>query len=96
MCNDVMCASCGMHTQASLPPYVYVACQELLMDVLFVQAKQYLSKLTASHFSTLNMDFSNRNMLKWILIAMHNDNKANCNENFRICAEEPVVPLYKQ
>ena len=26
-------------------------------------------------------------------IAMHNENKANCNENFRICAEEPVAPL---
>ena len=24
------------------------------MDVLFAQAKQYLSKLAASHFSTLN------------------------------------------
>ena len=96
MCNDVMCASHGMHTQASWPPYVYVAHQELLMDVLFVQAKQYLSKFTASHFNTLNMDFANRNMLKWILIAMHNENKANCNENFRICAEESIAPLYKQ
>ena len=65
------------------------------MDVLFLQAKQYLSELTASYFSTLNMDFANRNMLKRILIAMLNENKADCNENFRICAEEPVAPLYK-
>ena len=27
---------------------------------------------------------------------MHNENKADCNEKFRICAEEPVEPLYKQ
>ena len=29
-------------------------------------------------------------------IAMHNENKADSNENFRICAEEPVAPLYKR
>ena len=65
------------------------------MDMPFAQAEQYLSKLTASHFNTLNMKFANRNMLKRILIAMHNENKADCNENFRICAEEPIAPLYK-
>ena len=65
------------------------------MDVLFVQAEQYLSKITPSHFSTLNMDFANWNTLKRILIAMLNENKADWNENFRICAEEPVAPLYK-
>ena len=65
------------------------------MNMPFTQAEQYLSKLTASHFSTLNMDFSNWNMLKRIVIAMLNENKADCNENFRICAEEPVTPLYK-
>ena len=85
----------GMCTQASRSPYVYMARQELLMDVPFVQAEQYLSKLTASHFSTLNTKIANQNMLKRILIAMHNENKANCNENFRICAEEPIAPLYK-
>ena len=65
------------------------------MDVPFMQAKRYLSKLTASHFSTLNMKFANQNMLKRILIAMLNENKDDWNENFRICAEEPVAPLYK-
>ena len=30
------CASCGMHMQASRPPYVYMVHQELLMDVPFV------------------------------------------------------------
>ena len=64
------------------------------MDVLFTQAEGYLSKLSASHFGTLNMKFANQNMLERILVAMHNENKADCNENFRICAEEPIAPLY--
>ena len=83
-----------MRTQASQLPDVYMAHQELLMDVPFAQAEQYLSKLTASHFGTLNTRFANQNVLERILIAMHNENKANCDENFRICAEEPVAPLY--
>ena len=58
------------------------------MDVLFMQTERYLPKITASHFGTQNMKFANRNMVERILIAMHNENKANCNENFRICAEE--------
>ena len=82
------------HTQAG-HPYVNVAHQKLLMDMPFVPAKLYLRKLTASHFSTQNMKIANQNMLKRILIAMHNENKADCNENFRICAEESVAPLYK-
>ena len=96
MCSDIMRALCGARMQASQPPYVYVVYQELLMDMLFTQATQYLSKLTASHYSTLNVDFANQNMLERILIAMLNENKADWNENFRICAEEPVAPLYKQ
>ena len=63
------------------------------MDMLFTQAESYLSILIASHFSTLNTKIANQNMLERILIAMHNENKANCNENFRICAEEPIAPL---
>ena len=66
------------------------------MDMPFVQAKQYLSKLTTSHFSTLNTKFANQNVLKRVLIAMLNKNMADLNENFRICAEEPAAPLYKQ
>ena len=66
------------------------------MDMPFVQAEQYLSKITASHFSTLNMKIANQNALKRILIAMLNKNKADSNENFRICAEEPVARLHKQ
>ena len=95
-CDDVMCTLCSARMQASWLPYVYVACQELLMEVLFMQAKLYLSKLTASHFTTLNTDFANWNVLKRIPIAMLNENKADCNENFRICAEKPVAPLYKR
>ena len=66
------------------------------MDVQFVQAERYLSKLTTSHFSTLNTKFANQNMLKRILIAMLNENKADSNENFKICTEEPIAPLYKR
>ena len=65
------------------------------MDVLFMQAEQYLSKLTASHFSTLNTKITNQNVLKRVLIAMLNENMAESNENFGICSEESVAPLYK-
>ena len=64
------------------------------MDMPFAQAKLYLSKLTTSHFSTLNTEIANQNVLKRILIVMCNENQADSNENFRICAEEPVAPLY--
>ena len=39
--------SCVHHAarmQASRPPYVYMARQELLMDVPFTQAEQYLER----------------------------------------------------
>ena len=65
------------------------------MDMLFAQAEQYLYKLAASHFSTLNMKIANQNMLKRILIAMLNENKADSNENFKICSEEPIATPYK-
>ena len=89
------CMHPATHTcrAASWLPYVYMAYQNLLMDMPFTQAEQCISKITTSHFSTLNIKISNQNMLKRILIAMHNKNKADCNENFRICAEEPVAPL---
>ena len=65
------------------------------MDMPFAQAKLYLSKITTSHFSTLNTKITNQNMLKRILIAMLNENMAKSNENFSIGAEEPIAPLYK-
>ena len=65
------------------------------MDMPFTQAELYLSQLTASHFSILNTKIANQNVLERILIAMHNENTAKSNENFRMGAEEPVPPLYK-
>ena len=65
------------------------------MDVPFTQANQYLSKITASHFSTLNMKISNQNVLKRILIVMLNESKADSYENFMICAEEPIVGIIR-
>ena len=95
-CAVMSCAHCAAHAHRQAGhPYVYMACQKLLMDMPFAPAKLYLSKLTTSHFSTLNTKIANQNMLKRILIAMHNKDKADCNENFRICAEEPIGPLYK-
>ena len=91
------CMYCTVHTQSQAGHlYVNVVHQKLLMDMPFMPAKLYLIKLTTSHFSTLNMKIANQNMLKTILIAMHNENKADYNENFRICAEESIGPLYKQ
>ena len=64
-------------------------------DVPFTQAKLYLTKITASHFNTLNMKIANQNVLERILTAMLNENTAVSNENFRICSEESIAPLYK-
>ena len=50
-------------------PYENMARQKLLMDTVFMPAKQYLIKLTTSHFSTPNMRIANQNILKMILIA---------------------------
>ena len=82
--------------EVSRPPYVYMTCLELLMGMPFAQAEQHLRKLTASHFSTLNVDFASQNVLERIPIAMLNENKANWNANLRICAEEPIAHLYRQ
>ena len=54
------------------------------MDMPFVQAKLYLTKLTASHFNTLNIKITNQNVLERILIAMLNENMAVSNESFRV------------
>ena len=95
-CAVTSCTHCVVHTyRQTSHPYENLACQKLLMDMLFAPANLYLIKLTASHFSTLNTRIANQNMLKMILIAMHNENNADYNENFRICAEEFVGPLYK-
>ena len=88
-------ASHSSRMPAHQPPKLYVVHQDLLMDMPFAQAELYLSKITASHFSTLNTKITNQNMLKRILIAMLNENMAKSNENFSIGAEETIAPLYK-
>ena len=72
-CAVMSCVHCVAHAcrQAGCP-YVNVVYQKLPMDMQFIPAKLYLTKLTASHFSTLNMKIANQNVLKMILIAMHN------------------------
>ena len=94
MCYDIMWTSCGACMQASQPPLLICGMQEINY-LLFMPAEQHLLKLTISHFNTLNMKIANQNMLKRILIAMQDEHKANCNENFRICSEESIGPLYK-
>ena len=95
-CAVMSCAHHMAHARRQAGhPYINMVCQKLLMDMPCAPAEQYLSKITASHFSTLNTKIANRNMLERILIAVHNENEADCNENFRICAEEPIAPLYK-
>ena len=54
------------------------------MCLPFMQAKGLLLKLTTSHFNSLNTKYVNETMMKRILITMHDEKKANSNENFRI------------
>ena len=95
-CALTSCAHRTVHAcRQAICPYINVAHQKLLMDMPCTPAERYLSKLTTSHLSTLNTKIANQNMLKRVLFAMHNENEADCNENLRICAEEPIAPLYK-
>ena len=52
-----MHTSHGAHMQASRPPYVYVVCQELLMDMPFVQAKSISIKI--NHFTFWHPKYEN-------------------------------------
>ena len=64
-CAVMSCAHCMVHAcRQAGPPYVNVAHQELLMDMLFIQDELYLMKLTTPHFSTLNTRIGNQNVLK--------------------------------
>ena len=95
-CAVMSCMHCAVHAHRQAGhPYENVVCQKLHMDTPFMPAELYLIKLASSHSSTLNTRIANQNVLKAIPIAMHSENKANYNENFRICAEESVGPLYK-
>ena len=84
----------GMHTGKLATP-MYMWCARNYLWTCHSCQLNYLSKLTTSHFGTQNMRIANQNVLKRILIAMHNENKADCNENFRICEEEHMGPLHK-
>ena len=96
-CAVTSCVHCATHAHRQASHlYETVAPQKLLIILLFMPAKLYLSKLTASHFSTSNMRIRNQNVLKIFLIAMDDENKPDCNENHWICTEESVGPLYKQ
>ena len=89
-------ACIAWHAHAGKPPTLCICVTpEITYGHAIHPSQTILSKLTASHFGTQNMRIANQNVLKRILIAMLNENKANGNENFRICAEEPVGPLYK-
>ena len=74
-------------------PYDYMACQKLLIDLPFMPAEKYLSKLTASHFNTLNMQIANQNMLEMLLIARRNGNKADCNFIYYLFQEKSKNPI---
>ena len=91
------CAHCVAHARRQVRhPYINVAHQKLLMDMLWVPAELYLSKFTSTHFSTLHTKIANQNVLKRIPIAMHNETETDFNKNLRICAEEPVASLSKR
>ena len=54
-CAVTSCAHRAVHAHRQADhPYVYVVHQKLLMNMPFVPAELYLSKLTTSHFGTLN------------------------------------------
>ena len=75
--NDVIHASCAMCVPASqLSQGIYDA-PILLIGIPFMPTKGHLLKLTTSHFCTQNNENAKQNMMKRILIAMGNKNKAN-------------------
>ena len=55
-------------------------CQNILIGTGCAHAEQCLLKLSTSHFHVLNNETPNKNMLKRILIAICNENKADLNE----------------
>ena len=94
-CAVTSCAHRATHAcrQAGRPNYTWHA--RIYLWTCRLHKLNNIYQKNASHFSTQNTKIANQNVLKRILIAMLNKNKADSNENFRICAEEPVAPLYK-
>ena len=91
--SDIMRALCGAHA-GKLAALIICGMPGFTYGRAICASQMIFIKITASHFSTLNMEIANQNVLKRILIVMHNENQADLNENFRICAEEPIAPLY--
>ena len=89
-CNHTPCA-CRQASHA----YDFMGCPKLIIYLPFMPAEQYLLKLTASRFNTLDMQYANQHMMERIHIAMQNKNEADCIENIRICSES-IGSLYKQ
>ena len=76
-------------------PYDFMAQHNSIICLPFSQVEGLLLKLAASDFNALSSKNINENMLERILIAMQDENKTDCNENFRICSEDSVDCLYK-
>ena len=93
--NDVMHASHDAHAPEIQLSLVIKMHGKILMFVPFMQAKWLLLKLTTSPFDSLNQEYANENVMKRIPIAVHNENKANCNENFKTYSKESIGHLYK-
>ena len=69
--NDVMHASCNTCTQASQPTQDIYDAPEVTYWHAICMSQMTSTKLTASHFHTLNNKIANENKLKRILIAMY-------------------------
>ena len=98
MCTNtdhVMCASYHTHVLASwLSLDIYDSLEVTYWhDVCMSQMTS--TKIHHFTFFTLDNKNANENILKRILIAMHNENKTNFNENFRTYSQEPIAQLYK-
>ena len=86
----------AQHTHAGKPTTLCIrGMPEITYGHAVRTSQMIFIKIIHLTFSTPNTKIVNQNVLKRIPIAMHNENKAHCNENFRISAEEPVAPLYK-
>ena len=91
-----MCALHSACIQARRPPLCICGAPEITYGHAIHASQTIFIKINCLTIGTLNMKIANQNVLERILIAMHNENMADCNENFRIRPEEPMGPLYKQ
>ena len=91
--------SCMHHTTHMLASWPSLSIHDALKITYWHDVHMYQmtsTKLKASNFHALNNENANENMLRRILIAIDNDNKANFNENFRTYSPDPIAHLYKQ